>query len=152
MVKNYLEILLNEVGKSLNIPDLHPDRNNSCLINMPEGIQIQLEQNPRTEDFIIGADLGQVPQGRYREDLFREALKANGKPFPQHGILAYSSKNDHLVLYETFHKHDLRGDQIADEIPHFVEKAKIWKESMEKGEIPVVGGMKTSMGMFGLRP
>lgn len=152
MVKNYLEILLSEIGKALKIPDLHPDRNNSCLVNMPEGIKIQLEQNPRTDEFIIGADLGQVPPGRYREDLFREALKANGMPFPQHGILAYSAKTDHLILYETFRQRDLTGDRIADELSPFIEKAKKWRESMEKGEVPVVGMMKSSFGMFGLRP
>ena len=152
MVKNYLEIILSEIGKSLKIEDLHADRNNSCLINMPEGIKIQLEQNPHTEDFIMGADLGEVPPGRYRESLFLEALKANGMPYPQHGILAYSNKSDHLILYESFHNKDLRGDQIAEEIPLFIEKAKQWKESMGKGEIPVVSPMKTSFGMFGLRP
>ena len=152
MVRNYLEIILNEIGKVLKIEDLHPDRNNSCLIKMPEGIKIQLEQNSKNDEFILGADLGQVPPGRYRENLFREALKANGMPYPQHGILSYSAKTDHLILYETFSSKDLRGEMVADEIPHFVEKAKYWKESMEKGELPVVGTLQSSQGMFGLRP
>lgn len=154
MVKDMLEALLSDIGRSLKIPDLHPDRNNSCLIDLPEpvNIKIQLEMHARTNDFLLGCDLGPVPPGRYRENLFREALKANGLPYPQHGILAYSAKTDHLILWETFNLRDLTGERIADEITPFVEKAKMWKEAMEKGEMPVVHGMKTSMGMFGLRP
>jgi Tir chaperone protein (CesT) family len=151
MVKNMFEALLDEIGHALGIPDLHSDQNSTCLIKMPNGISIQLEMHARTDEFLIGADLGQVPPGRYREDFFHEALKANGKPFPQHGILAYSSKTDHLVIYELLNARDLTGGRISEEITPFVEKALTWKSAIENGEIPSVGSMRTSMGMFGLR-
>jgi hypothetical protein len=152
MVKDQFEALLSEVGHALKIPELQPDRNNSCLIKMPLGIDIQMEMHPRSQEFVLGSDLGEVPMGRYRENIFTEALKANGMPYPQHGILAYSTKSGHMVLYEIFHTRDLTGQRIADEIPLFVEKAQMWKDALEKGELPAVAGMRTSMGMFGLRP
>ena len=152
MVRDQFDALLSEIGQALKIPDLHADRNNSCLIKMPSGLSIQMEMHPRLQEFILGSDLGEVPLGRYRENIFLEALKANALPYPQHGIFAYSTKSGHMVLYEKFHTRDLTGQRIADEIPLFLEKAKAWKEALEKGELPAVGGMKTSMGMFGLRP
>jgi Tir chaperone protein (CesT) family len=152
MVKDLFDALLSEIGHALKLPDLHQDRNNSCLIKMPTGIDIQMEMHPRLQEFILGSDLGEVPLGRYRENIFMEALKANGMPYPQHGVLAYSTKSGHMVLYEKFHTRDLTGQRIADEIPLFIEKAKIWKDALEKGEIPAVTGVRTSMGMFGLRP
>lgn len=151
MVKNLFEALLDEVGHSLKINDLHPDRNHTCLISMPNGIKVQLEMHSRSQEFVIGADLGQIPPGRYRENLFLEALRANG--MANHvGVLAYSAKTDHLILFQTIHLKDLTGERIASDMTPFLEKAQLWKEAMEKGEIPVVATMKTSMGMFGLRP
>jgi Tir chaperone protein (CesT) family len=151
MVKNLFEALLDEVGHALKIADLHADRNNTCLISMPNGVKIQLEMHSRTQEFVLGSDLGQIPPGRYRENLFIEALRSNG--MPNHvGILAYSAKNDHLILFQTINLKDLTGERIATDMSPFIEKAKIWQEAMEKGEIPVVANMRTSMGMFGLRP
>lgn len=151
MVKNLFEALLEEVGHALKISDLHSDRNNTCLINMANGVKIQLEMHARNQEFVIGADLGLIPPGRYRENIFLEALKSNG--MANHvGVLAYSAKNDHLILFEILNLKDLTGERIASDITPLVEKAKIWKEAMEKGEIPVVSQMRTSMGMFGLRP
>lgn len=151
MVKNLFEALLDEVGHALKIEDLHPDRNNTCLILMPNGIKIQLEMHARQEKFVIGLDLGPVSPGRYRENLFTEALKSNGLSNPV-GVLAYSSKLDHLILFQTLHLKDLTGEKIVSEMTPLVEKAKVWKEALEKGEVPVISQMRTSMGMFGLRP
>lgn len=152
MVKDMYEAILSDIGTALQLPDLHPDRNNSCLITFPNGLKVQIDMDRNGSFLVIGSDLGQVPLGRYRENIFREALKANGMPYPQHGILAYSTKTDHLIIFETYPMRDLTGERVADQMQIFMEKALHWKNSMEKGDIPVVGQMKTSMGMFGLRP
>src|SRR5262245_58766423 len=99
MVTDLFGALLQELGDSLEKADLHPDRNNSCLIRMKGGQEIQFELDRSSQFLIVGADLGAVPPGKYRENLFREALKANDMPHPIHGILAYSKKTDHLVLF-----------------------------------------------------
>lgn len=151
MVKNLFDALLDETGRSLKIADLHSDRNNTCLVKMPNGISFQIEMHQIKQEIVLGADLGPIPPGRYRENLFMEALRSNG--LPNHvGVLAYSSRLDHLILFLTVNLKDLTGERIASEIEPFIEKAKLWKEALEKGEIPVVAQMKTSMGMFGLRP
>lgn len=152
MVKELFESLLEELGHTLDIPDLRPDSNHSCLINYPDDFKVQIEMDPMGHSVMLGCDLGPIPTGRYRENLFREALKANGMPAPHHGILAFSNKTEHLVLFEYLNTQDLTGDRIADALAPFIEKAKLWKDSLAKGEIPVVGTMRTSSGMFGMRP
>lgn len=154
MVKDLYGSLLEELGRILEISDLHSDRNNSCLIKLKNDLQVQIEINPKTNTLLMGSDLGAPPLGRFRVDLFREALRANGLPYPQHGILAYSAKTDHLVLYETMALKDLTGDIISDHLGPFAEKALIWKTAMENNEVPVVtiAGGRPVMGMFGLRP
>lgn len=154
MVKDLYGTLLEEMGRSLKIEDLHADANNSCLIRLKNELRIQVEINPRTQFLLLGCDLGDIPPGPFRVDLFREALRANGQPHPQHGIFAYSNKTDHLVLFEYMHLKDLTGDKIADEIGPFSEKALLWKNSIAHNEVPVitVAGGRPTFGMFGLRP
>lgn len=152
MVKEVFEVLLQEVGEAMHIPDLHPDRYHTCLINFPDGMQIQLDMDSYGQGVILGCDLGPIPSGRYRINYFREALKANTQPYPIHGILSYSRKTDHVILFETLPLKDLTGDKIADALEPFKEKALHWKECLTKGDIPTVSNVHTSSGMFGLRP
>lgn len=155
MVTDLLGALLQELGKSLKVADLHPDSNNSCLIKLTNGQQIQVELDRSAEFLILGADLGTVPPGKYRENLFKEALKANDLPHPIHGILAFSKKTEHLVIYERIPIRDLTGEKIAEEITPFTEKALVWENALKRGEVPSIAQFKTSdkgSGMFGLRP
>lgn len=155
MVANLFETLLQELGRTEVIPiqDLHPDRNNSCLIRLKGGLEIQIELDGRQERLIIGCDLGAVSTGRYREEVFREALKANGLPYPRWGDFAYSQKSDHLILFQKMHTRDLTGEKVADFLTHFLEKAFQWRDALQRNEVPVVAGFGTTrpMGMFGLR-
>ncbi len=154
MVKDLYGTLLEELGRALQIADLHSDRNNTCQIRLKSGLQIQVEINPKTNMLLIGCDLGNLPLGRFRVDLFREALRANGLPYPQHGIFAYSNKTDHMLLFEFLPIKELTGDKIADSLGPFTEKALLWKTSIANNEVPVVAiaGARPSFGMFGLRP
>jgi|688.fasta_scaffold08073_7 hypothetical protein len=152
MVKEIFESLLEELGKVLNIPTLHPDRNRSCLIQMPNDIQLQIEMDSYGQNICLGCDLGPIPPGRYRANFFREALKANAQPSPLNGILAYSQKTEHVVLFEYLPLKDLTGEKIADALGPFMEKGILWKEALSKGEIPALSGSHSSGGMFGLRP
>lgn len=150
MVKELFESLLEELGKVMQIKDLHPDRNHSCKIRLANGLEIQIEMDSMGHELIIGCELGHLPQGRYRENIFKEALKANGLPAPRHGTLAYSNKSENLVLFESLPLKELTGEKIADVIGPFSEKALLWKGSIERGEVPSVVGARSSGGLFGL--
>ena len=152
MVKDLFETLLEEAGQVLQIPTLHPDRNNSCLIKLMNGVSVQIEMDAYQQAIVMGSDLGGLPTGRYRENVFREALKSNGVHEIHHGILAYSSKSDHMVLFEILPLKDLNGERIADALNPFSEKAERWKNALEHGEVPTMSNIRSSTGMFGLRP
>jgi Tir chaperone protein (CesT) family len=156
MVTDLFGTLLAELGPLIEAADLHPDRNNSCLITLQSGIQIQLELDKSGQFLILGSDLGSIlQQGKYRENLFQEALKANDLPYPTHGILAYSKKTDHLVLFEKINIRDLTGEKIAAQVTPFLEKAALWSDALKRSEVPSVNQAVTGgrgPGMFGLRP
>jgi hypothetical protein len=157
MVGNLFESLLQELGKAMNISDLHADANNSCLIAFENGIEIQVEPYDRDDFLLIVCDLGEVPPGRFREDVFREALKANGLPSPRHGTFAYSEQSNHLILFGMLSFRELNGERIASFLYPFMEKADAWKKTLEHGDVPLANTMTTSRtsgpaGLFGLRP
>jgi hypothetical protein len=156
MVADLFESLLLDVGHYFHVT-LKADQNNSCLFNLPNGLSIQMEIDPKNEYFIIGSDLGEVPIGKYRENLFQAALKANNFPPPQNGIFAYSRQKNHLILHAMLSLQDITGEKITNLLPPFLEKAWNWKTAITNGEVPEVvtpdaGGGYTSKGLFGLRP
>lgn len=153
MVSDFFGTLLQEVARKLQIPNLQPDKNNSCQIRFGKDLRIQLEIDPSGQNLIIGTNLGTVPPGRYRENIFTEALKANNLPSANRGTFAYSRKTDSLILFEKMPLKDLTGDIVADFLVFFLEKAKIWKEAVTRGEVPVAaaGTVARPTGMFGLR-
>lgn len=154
MVQNAFESLLSELARSLDIKELRPDSNNSCLIHFQNGTEVQIEPFARGEDLLLVIDLGVVAKGRYREEVFREALKANGLPWPRHGVFCHSDQSDHLLLYKLMPLKDLNGERIASFMGPFLEKGTKWKEHLERGEVPVVdapGVASGGRGVFGLK-
>ncbi len=153
MVTDVFGVILQEIGKNLQVADLHPDRNNSCLIKLKNGLHVQMEIDRTGQFLILGSDLGAPPPGRLREALFKEALRANGLPPPRNGIFAYSTRSEHVVIYESFNLKDLNGEKVVAVLEPFAEKAFTWKEAIAKGDIPPVHtNANRPAGMFGLSP
>lgn len=153
MVTDLFGSLLEDLGKILNIK-LQPDSHNSCLLKLKTGIKIQIEFDKHQHYLIIGCQLGTVPMSKYRENLFREALKANILPPPRHGILAYSQHLDSMILFERLEISNLTAEKIAAEMGPFAEKAKTWTDAIARGEIPQINppekAASKGKGMFGL--
>lgn len=143
MVVELFASLLEELSKIMHY-QLHVDHNNSCMLHLPTGLDIQLEIHRHGTHFIIGTDLGNIPVGKYRENLFREALRANGFPPPQYGTFAYSKQKDSLILFSLLVLKDLTGQRIADHLIPFMEKAVTWQTAIKRGDVPVVSLEKTS--------
>lgn len=157
MVQELFDSLLNELGEAMDIKGLAPDANNSCLIGFESGIEIQIEPYSKGDFLLICCDLGRIPPGRYREDVFREALKSNGLPHPRYGTFAYSEQSDHLILFGLLSYKELNGEKIASFVYPFKEKAERWKAALERGDVPLADTMTTSrtsgpFGMFGMSP
>lgn len=154
MIQDLFGLLLEELGTIIKIK-LEPDKNNACLIKYPNGLSVQLDFDATSEEIIMLSNLGTPAPGRYRENLFREALKANGLPPPQPGIFAYSKKTDSLVLFTTVPLADTSGQKLADTLSPFMLRAELWLGAMARGEIPSFMGTELSFGksgggMFGL--
>lgn len=150
MVRDLFGNILAEIGQALKIPDLHPGKDSSCLVKMPSGVTVQFELDKKGEALLIGSEIGQLQAGRYRENVFREALKANGMP-PLNGIFAFSKKAEKLVLFMKIPLKDYHADKLLTILTPFLEKAQLWRDAIARGDIPVASQTSNTSGMFGLK-
>ena len=155
MATNQYEILLEEIGAILGV-SLYPDQHNTCLVKLENGLEVQFEMDRTGEYLLLGIDLGIVPPGQYREELFKEALRANGQAAPPRaGVLAFSRDTESLVLHEYLHAHNLNGEQVVFTLGLLAEKGLTWHNAVKSGEVPLVetaAGGGPGLGMFGMRP
>ena len=155
MVDNAFGYLIEELGRTLEMPDLKADSQNSCLLRFPGEVDVYIELDKDGDHLLLGCDFGELPPGRYRQDLYEAALKCNQRPPPNHGILAYSKQARHLVLFKKVLMRDnLDSDTIVDTLMPFVAKAKRWKDAIANDTIPDITdvGATRDSGIFGLTP
>ncbi len=146
------EALLSELGTELGIT-LHPDRKGACKLKINDIFHIQLESDAHQENLLIAAFICDLPPGKYRENILRDALKANW-PFAKNGTLAYSDRNNKLVLFSSLRLANLNGKKLAEFLSIFIDKANNWRIGVETGHTAhlVTAPTKSSSGLFGMKP
>lgn len=148
MVTGQLGQLIQELAQELNLK-LDTGPNDSCLINIPGNISIQMELDRSQKFFLIVANLGTVPVGKYREEIFKEALQYNVLPTNDIGSFGYSDAADCLILFRMLHTGGLSGSKIKEVLFKMIDLGRVWKTSIEQGEHPpqdykaVLGDMTT---------
>lgn len=146
MIGSAYENIIEELGKALKTT-LKPDAHGACLLKFKNGIQVQLEADGET--ILMVSEIAPLSEGRFRENVFKEALKANGLPPPRHGIFAHSKKAESLVLYDSISMIELSGIRLAEQLRPFVTKAHHWKEALNRGEIPSFTENEQTFGLQG---
>lgn len=150
MVNTQLGAILRDLEPFFHIK-LEPDQNNACLVSLPMGIKVQMELT-RSGDFLAAVKLGVIPSSRYRELVFREALKSNAVTAPSEGVFGYSSRSNNLFYFVIVDSRNISPEKITSLLPNFLAKAKQWADEIARGAVPVAESSHTSsQGLFGLR-
>lgn len=144
--------ILYDLGKEIGV-DLYPDENRICQLNFQDRLHIQLQYDEPSEKILIACFVCDVPPGKYREKLLKEALKSNAL-YPRLGTLGYSERNNKLTLFEYVHIPGLKGEKLFETLEAFIAKAVDWKEAVEGGKpLPTVEKKRgPDESMFGLKP
>ncbi len=157
MVTDRFGTLVEELGKVLKIK-LSADSNGCCMIRYKSGIEVCLEPTADGRNVMIAIEVCEIPPGRFRENILREALKANGLPLPRKGVFAFSKKKDTLILYDQLLVEELTGEKLMDFLIPIQQKAEMWKAAISNGEVPsfsanelTFGRKSAGSGMLGLR-
>jgi hypothetical protein len=149
MIDRFDEIL-RLFGNCLDLP-LHIDKNNACAIQVKQGLIIQLQSDPSQQNLLIGCKIIEVGPGKFRENVLKEALKANGLPDPRVGTFAYIAAINTLFLFQEYPFDILTtGERIASLIGPFVKTCSDWKNAIEHGLSAPSSETKQS-GPLGLR-
>lgn len=146
------EELLHELSDEYNIA-LHPDKKGACKLKINEAFHIQMECDVHQEHLLVATFICDIPPGKYRENILKDALKANGS-FPKNGTLAYSDRNNKLVLFSYLQMSNLTGKKLAEFLVSFLDKTSNWRIGVETGHTShlVSSTSKPTSGMFGMQP
>lgn len=151
---NPFEDLIRQLGSVMDIP-LRADNHQSCLITFIEDeVAVQIDLDANADRILIGSQLGRITPGPYRERVFTQALRANGTAAAPRGILAFSEKNDTVVLFQFLELAELTGEKLHNFLQLFKEHASLWKKALATGDVPAaaIESMEKGSSMYGLRP
>ena len=137
-------ILLADLGALINVP-LHPDAKRMCRISINHQLHVQMQEDEMKERILIATFIGEIPPGKFRENILKETLKENNL-FPRIGSFAYSERNNQLALLTHVYFPGLTGDKFADFLETFFNKAFTWKTAIETGQLPERGQMTQKTG------
>ena|ERR1700722_9178070 len=131
------EELIRQLGEKLGTV-LHVDPHQSCRLEFADNVIVQIDLDGSADRLLLGATLGNLTPGSYRENLLKQALIVNGLHAGRSGILAYSEKNDQLVLFSYLSLGTTTRDFLFEFLKNFVGHAFVWQEAIKRGEVPDV--------------
>jgi hypothetical protein len=155
MPAHSFESLLKDLGTKIDIPNLQPTRNSNIKLTLKGNHNVVLQQHTTQSYLIISFEIAEIPGGRYRENIFREALKFNGLNQLHGGMFGYSKKTQKLFLFDMLPLDNISGDQVKTLIFNLLEKVAAWKEGIQKGDIPTIAAqahVRSGGNIFGIRP
>jgi hypothetical protein len=140
--------LLGELGKIFQL-SLHTDKYNACSISIPP-LVIQLQLDSTQEKLFLFSKIFELPPGKFREIVLREALNANGLPDPRPGVFGYIAASNHLALHQRYPLEILNGERLAGLFGSFYELAELWHKALASGQSAPPSTAARSP--FGLKP
>ncbi|MCB1072525.1 MAG: CesT family type III secretion system chaperone [Chlamydiia bacterium] len=123
--------LLWDLGELIELP-LHVDKNHACNLLLDENLEVQMQMDKHGENLLVCAFLGDVPPGRFRENVLKDALKVNGQYQP-FGSLAFYEKKNMLILHQFLPAEKLNGEKLAQHLEVFIEEAEEWRRALASG-------------------
>ncbi|PCI94325.1 hypothetical protein COB11_04000 [Candidatus Aerophobetes bacterium] len=133
---------------------LYPDQNEACKLVLENGIHVQLEMDPATDNLILGGIIAETPPGKFREKILKHALVANNQEFPNYGCLCYIHSTNSLALYDTLPSKNVDTEFLIDFITVFADKVQTWKRALEEGRPGpniITSASSDNPPMFGLK-
>ncbi|QZA59059.1 CesT family type III secretion system chaperone [Candidatus Rhabdochlamydia porcellionis] len=124
--------LLNDLSLLLDT-HLSPDKRGACKLNIDDALHIQLEPDSNREKLLFFCFLSEIPPGKFRENVLRDALKTNADLNTQ-GILGFSERNNQLVLFANLNFPSLTAREVLDFLHLFMAKAQTWKQAIATGQ------------------
>ncbi len=126
--------LLFELGKILDV-ELYPDQNRACLLVINNAYRVQLELDKYEENLLFGALIAEIPPGKFRENVLKDALKYNAIAPPKRiGTLGYIDKINTLSLFDFLPIHDLNAQKVSEHLGRFMDQLILWIDALKSNQ------------------
>jgi hypothetical protein len=125
--------LLQSLSAVIDLP-LRVDKHHACAIQLKEGLIVQLQSDIAQEKLLISCKIIELPPGIFRENVLKEALKANSRPDPVVGIFSYIEQINALFLFQRYPFDMLDGAKISGLIGPFFQTAESWQTAIASGK------------------
>ena len=146
--------LLYELSQILGT-QLKADLNNVCPIVIDEVYPVQIEMDISGDNVLLGAFICDLPPGKFRENILKDALKSCYETKNKRSVFGYCEKINKLALFENVANYDLNGEVLYERLAVFVERVKKWKSAIDSGKTSPPGefeepSTKKSRPLFGI--
>lgn len=145
------EQLLSQLSPFFSLK-LHSDKMGACTIEINPHIKVQLQLDISLENLLLFSKIIELPPGKFRENVLKDALKANGMPDPLAGILSYFPPSNYLTISQSYPASILNGERLAGLIGSFIEIAENWHSAIKRGNSSPLLSRPFPSGPFGLKP
>jgi hypothetical protein len=148
---NLFEELLKELSPLVGFP-LHIDHHHVCCLWAGDTLKVQIEQN-KEGHITLAAFLSELGPGKFREEVFKESLKANGQFIPG-GVLSFSSKNNQLVLHHFVLREIMNAQNVFESMTALIHYGLQWQTALNEGKTaPAFLATKSLLpSVFGIKP
>lgn len=123
--------LMQQVGQLIGL-SLRPSSKSAYAIAMGE-LTVQLQLDPSQEFLWFGSHLAELPPGPFRENVLRDALKANAMADPMTGTLSYYPPKNHLFFSYQIPFRVVTPPRAASLLSRFIEIAQKWQQAVKRG-------------------
>ncbi|MCH9811333.1 CesT family type III secretion system chaperone [bacterium] len=135
--------------------DLYPNVDGVVSMIIKGTIKAQIDLDRRDDGILVCLYIAELPPGKFREHVLKDALKANSRLLTNRGVLAYIGKHNSLVLFQKVRPENITTDSLIDILKHLTARTKLWQDAIDSGhaspdeEMPKVGGTHKN-SMFGM--
>jgi hypothetical protein len=153
MVTDRFGVLIEELAAVTQMK-LTPDSHGAIMIRYKDKLEAYVEPDALGDFVHVLIEIGKPGEGKYRENILREALRANGQPEPRLGTFSYGQKRESLLIFETVSMEDLTGARLSELMTQLSDKARVWRDAISRGELPPIQSAAApvrSEGFMGLR-
>jgi hypothetical protein len=134
---NPFEDLIRELGQKIGLTII-PGNNQSCRLKVSKELFVQIDLDANGDKILIGAELGPLVQGSYRDAVLKQAMCVNGTSILPRGVLAFSEKNNSLVLFQFFSLAYIDAEKLFRFLKLFIAHARAWISSIAHQELPEI--------------
>jgi hypothetical protein len=143
--------LLSDLGALLDTP-LAPDKRGACRLNIEDTLHVQLESDANRERLLLWCFIAEIPPGKFRENVLRDALKSNADTST--GTFGFSERNNQLLLFSYLNFSSLHAKAMLEFLHVFIAKAHAWQQAIATGQTYSLLPENTqkSLSPFDLKP